>query len=535
MDKRPASTDDPALMARQPDNERPPLPDKVPIGTLRHVNNTILPREYQPYLPQIDDAGDGRSRSEDHSANNDVNTVGLTKINNNQNDNPHSQAPPLPARNVDGLKRQHSGHLAGVLRVDSFKDSGDSDLDSQRVTRARSPNPPAEDHASEQDNERKIMMETMGALNSQIRSLTVRVEIAEEKRKRAELALEERIKTGSDLNDMLKSAEKLTTDMERTRTENGELKDQLRDAQSHIFSLQPYRKDITPEEVGRQYTNLIESISDWVSKFMEPWLDNHQESLEMLSTGLQSDEDVVVSLILRTLNDKIFQKTLYDAVSTVTDMLDGIEKSMREHVEPRRGQYKFILCISPLRESKEKQLTRELVGLLSIFCSRGQMEAFHDGFLHNCVRPAMKLHEKILLSTHHFYLDHTQYIVWARNNTGDLELSPSFLEHLDNLDCKNVVQNRKTFNPRKLNPEPTKTELYHNLENVCTVAPALYMRQIGRLDTIKDPELVRKQQMLVAWGSEEKRIKYKKNGDQTLLGLIYSANEREGWANFRWT
>ena len=33
--------------------------------------------------------------------------------------------------------------------------------------------------------------------------------------------------------------------------ENRVLREQLNDAQSHIFSLQPYRKDLTPEEVGQ--------------------------------------------------------------------------------------------------------------------------------------------------------------------------------------------------------------------------------------------------------------------------------------------
>jgi hypothetical protein len=35
------------------------------------------------------------------------------------------------------------------------------------------------------------------------------------------------------------------------KKENAELKAELEDARSHIFSLQPYRKDLTPEEAGR--------------------------------------------------------------------------------------------------------------------------------------------------------------------------------------------------------------------------------------------------------------------------------------------
>lgn len=45
-----------------------------------------------------------------------------------------------------------------------------------------------------------------------------------------------------------KAAGELATKLKR---ENMELKAELEDARSHIFSLQPYRKDLTPEEAGR--------------------------------------------------------------------------------------------------------------------------------------------------------------------------------------------------------------------------------------------------------------------------------------------
>ncbi|KAH7212834.1 hypothetical protein DER44DRAFT_861742 [Fusarium oxysporum] len=43
--------------------------------------------------------------------------------------------------------------------------------------------------------------------------------------------------------------------------ENRVLREQLNDAQSHIFGLQPYRKDLTPEEVGQDYDALVEHPS----------------------------------------------------------------------------------------------------------------------------------------------------------------------------------------------------------------------------------------------------------------------------------
>lgn len=39
-------------------------------------------------------------------------------------------------------------------------------------------------------------------------------------------------------------------DMAAIRAENGELRSKLEDARSHIFSLQPYIKELTAEEVG---------------------------------------------------------------------------------------------------------------------------------------------------------------------------------------------------------------------------------------------------------------------------------------------
>ncbi|RKK25781.1 hypothetical protein BFJ65_g3682 [Fusarium oxysporum f. sp. cepae] len=44
--------------------------------------------------------------------------------------------------------------------------------------------------------------------------------------------------------------------------------------ESHIFSLQPYRKDLTPEEVGQDYDALVEQIQDWVQKLVNPWLED---------------------------------------------------------------------------------------------------------------------------------------------------------------------------------------------------------------------------------------------------------------------
>ncbi|KAM0285773.1 hypothetical protein ACHAQH_001234 [Verticillium albo-atrum] len=535
-----------------------------------------MPREYRRTQSQPDDKRDRGSRDDNLVYSSETEATGFARTD-HPDDLLSDQPPPLPQRRANGRRIQHSDRVDGLPPADSFVIEDDADPNTHLAPRARSPERLANgpDVSLGQVNDVKILIETQGALNAQIRSLKARAEIAEEKQELAERALADRIRAQHSLNDVLKKAETLTTNLEEAKKENEALKEQLHDAQSHIFSLQPYRKDVTPEEVGRQYTNLVDGVGDWVAKFMSPWLDHHQDSLDMISNGLRkrpadavrikrmmlknadlvhatkfpdSDEDVIVSLVLRHLNDSIYQKTLYGAIPESTGLLQMIETTMQS-VEPKRDlfatrtwiaeAYTALISVDDfrfVRQEKEKEIAQDLVDLLGIFCTRGQLEAFYEGFVHECVRPAMQLYEKILLSTHLFYLDHTPYIVGPRNNLGGVELSPAFLEHLseDKLDCKNIVQSRKTFNPRKLSPEPTRKELYHNIEIVCMVAPALYMRQIGGQDAIREPDLVRKQQMLVVWGSEEKRNKYKKGGERTLMNVICSSNEREGWSGLRW-
>lgn len=89
-------------------------------------------------------------------------------------------------------------------------------------------------------------------LYATISSLTRERQIAEEKAERATDRVEEMKRLVNDgMSDISKDTKKLADEIEKLRDEKRFLKEQLGDAQSHIFSLQPYRKELTAEEVGR--------------------------------------------------------------------------------------------------------------------------------------------------------------------------------------------------------------------------------------------------------------------------------------------
>ncbi|KAF6833718.1 hypothetical protein CMUS01_06465 [Colletotrichum musicola] len=416
-------------------------------------------------------------------------------------------------------------------------------------------------------------------LRQKLASSNARAEIAEETADRMRERIEEikntKVSSVTETERDINSARQTVRELE---VENSSLKEQLGDAQSHIFSLQPYRQELTPEEVGREYDDLVDGITDWVAKLMAPLLDDHGRGVDDLLMNArkrpteagrlkrmvrmhpdlchgvdfpETDEDVIIAIIMRFLDENIFQKILYGALPTEVQTLTLIETSMQNHVEPKRDlfairtwsaeAYNAILSahqFKKIRAASVEHLTRELASIFSILCARGKEESFHRQFEKHCIKPAMMLYEKMQVSTHHFYFDMNPYIMWGPE--GELLSTPDFVDNLHDLDCRNILQNRKAFNVTKMDPPPTKRALYEHLLNVCTLAPALMMRQVGRKDVIREPQVVRRQQMLVAYGPVEKRDSFQKDGDQTLLSHLCSAkSEREraeagGWSPFRW-
>lgn len=136
---------------------------------------------------------------------------------------------------------------------------------------------------------------------------------------------------------------------------------------------------------------------------------------------------------------------------------------------------------------------------------------------------AVELAEQMSTSTHHFYLDLNAYQVF--NTRQEIVLYPEVVSNLSKMRCENILHHRKPFVLAKLDPQPTGEQLQRDLVNVAAIIPVLYMRQVGRGDTIRPPTVVRPQQVLVAWGSQERREQFLNEGERTLISHICHSSE----------
>lgn len=165
-----------------------------------------------------------------------------------------------------------------------------------------------------------------------------------------------------------------------------------------------------------------------------------------------------------------------------------------------------------------RRLSTELAHTLGFISQDG---AFMKSIHKQIVDPAMRLHEKFLTSTRRFYLYTNSRFRAGKRFDGDLS-------HLKSLDCVDIARNNRKFVIDKLNPQPSIEEVRKNLRMVCSTRPALMVIEAGRQGKLKDPAIVCKEVMQVAWNSGERQSTLKKDqqsGSSAWLRTIVSAVE----------
>lgn len=177
---------------------------------------------------------------------------------------------------------------------------------------------------------------------------------------------------------------------------------------------------------------------------------------------------------------------------------------------------------SNYRRGVAKDTSEGLTRILNVFARKVPPESICEAVLEQIVQPAMRLYEKIQLSTHHYYLDMTIYGTLNQSNRSFI-VTEDFYDDMHKTDCIDLLRNRKKFNLEKENPSPA--ELHAKMEYLFTLYPALVMRQYGQGDSIREGVVVRKQGNLVAWGSQEARAALRI--EKTLLLTVIHTKDRE--------
>ncbi|KAK5658680.1 hypothetical protein OQA88_2076 [Cercophora sp. LCS_1] len=391
-------------------------------------------------------------------------------------------------------------------------------------------------------------------LRSQLNDETTRADQAE----RAFQILQQRIDDSR--GDSIGNHHVNGNELEALRAENRDLKAKLDDARSHIFSLQPYIKELTAEEVGADYDAIINNISDWAFSLVQPTLDDAKRMDAVLSNGKKdpaavrefrqavsqhadlmsasklpdTDVDIIMALTSRYVHDCILQQPLLGEFRSELRIIEALVDSMNTNKAQARDLYmtrtwraEALTAIlnstryQAMRADRAYTLARDLMLKLRVLTAGSSEMMGHSvkSCMDQIITPTILLHEKVLTSIHHFY--HRFSLLRAENTR------EQFLMELPSLKCENVLQNRKAFVLAELDSQPAQEQRSKDLHLVMTVAPAYFIRKIGKSNELKEPTLVRKQHVLVRWGSDDEWDIFVASGQRTLVDRLNTLAQPE--------
>ncbi|RYP52060.1 hypothetical protein DL768_002743 [Monosporascus sp. mg162] len=306
--------------------------------------------------------------------------------------------------------------------------------------------------------------------------------------------LEQLQKEKQQKNDLREAYQELSGSSEATinalTLELNGVKADLEDMRSHILSMQPYVKDTTPEEITRDF-------------------------------------------------DDLYDAELYGSIPQFTDMLQWLEESMREFVQPKRDLFavrnwrveSYISLMnhpdfSAFRDQKRAEITKGLgeffLPLMRQTVKRG---VFNESIDRKITRPALELQEKMESSIHYYWFALSQYEGSSYGAVSGHVRASKLLAELDEVDCEDVFGNRRRWDPTKLHNPPSQEDALRKLYPICTLSPRLMMRQVGRGEIVEESRVIRKQRTLVAWATPETRASILAGEPQTLMNAIYSMRQ----------
>ncbi|KAI1210145.1 uncharacterized protein F4807DRAFT_467271 [Annulohypoxylon truncatum] len=149
--------------------------------------------------------------------------------------------------------------------------------------------------------------------------------------------------------------------------ENAQLRSEVGERESQIFSLQPYRQELTTDEARTEYKNLVSSIrgfvENWTSSLLRnpeiqkkslSWAKNHRDNISHFGgrlarwkdlydtarmTNIDIDQEILIAFILRFLQETLFKRRLTSLHPDMDSMMDFVDNSMRKSVDPKPVVY----------------------------------------------------------------------------------------------------------------------------------------------------------------------------------------------------
>ncbi|KAI8631806.1 hypothetical protein F5Y19DRAFT_472690 [Xylariaceae sp. FL1651] len=348
----------------------------------------------------------------------------------------------------------------------------------------------------------------------------------------------------SDLEALMKEYSQMDTNNRELNTQISDLEvktqsleSAIADRESQILSLQPYRVEITRDEVGKCYQNLCQEVTDWVETWTDKFIDDEhtgKQSVDFVShnlhikTGFRHflfsngdvssaigcpgiDQEILVACIMRVIRHHIFLSPMCSVATYTLQILEQTEEAMLHSAVPKpdnfairswRAQtYHAVFSHPDYRKTRERSvatLSIMLRKLLGFILGPNDDTEFIRSISSKIFEPALQLRELFEVSTDEYYFDSNDWIEAGARINPNIP-GEQMRDFLASLDCVNIAQHKAGFEIEKLQPTPSVDELRQNLFFVCSIQPALMVREPLKNDEFREPVMLSKEKVLMEW------------------------------------
>jgi hypothetical protein len=131
------------------------------------------------------------------------------------------------------------------------------------------------------------------------------------------------------------------------------------------------------------------------------------------------------------------------------------------------------------------------------------------------------LSETFQTSKEEYYLNTTSWM--GQDGKIGADVSREQLKaYLSNIECLNTANSSRTIEIEKLQPAPSLQEIRRNLFFLCSLQPAVMVREFDSDDS-QVQVTVSKEKILVAWDPQKKKVAATTKG-QTWLSMVLGIN-----------
>ncbi|KAG9257748.1 uncharacterized protein F5Z01DRAFT_747772 [Emericellopsis atlantica] len=341
---------------------------------------------------------------------------------------------------------------------------------------------------------------------------------------------------GAHLTALTTKSEAVASAESKLLKENAALRQQLNDAQTHIFALQPFHEDLTPEDINDAFKKVVDGVQAWAQDTCQKLpttaeqCSNHvrrmaradprgvhkfqglvraELDISVAMTLSETDEDILVAMMMRALHSHVFghpRGKLFGCMPSETAMCHRIAEALATTVTKKRdavaisnwnaGALTALVSTQCFEWEQKKQLmeTAAIISqLFGIFCPEDRFGEFHRDILESSRAVPTKSSSTFT------------NIARELDKTRRISTSPEFFANVNKMRCEDVLNNRKRFDLAKVSSGSKHGYVEEHLEPICLLSPGITMVHVSRMsESNKNPHVktVRPPRMLVAWGGQ---------------------------------